>query len=122
MRSPIEGYVRTLGPRDPSSNVLGCQPFQSSSSSRSTAGWFGFLILSQWLDRPDSYREPRRFDTMPLEAELAGVLEDGGAVNVGDPVVQPQPGARCREQARQIGLAPLDRVAAQIAGLGPSSQ
>jgi hypothetical protein len=33
------------------------QALQSSSSSRSTAGWFGFLSLSQWLDRLDDERE-----------------------------------------------------------------
>ena len=40
-------------------------PLQSSSASRSTAGASGFLILSQWLTRPERWAEPRRFDTIP---------------------------------------------------------
>ena len=43
-----------------------------------------------------------------FEPQLAGVLEDRGAVDVVEPFVQPQPGARRREQAREIGFALLD--------------
>jgi hypothetical protein len=43
------------------------QPFQSSSSSRRTAGASGFLVLSQCADRPAWYGVPSRFDTMPSQ-------------------------------------------------------
>src|SRR5438270_8695454 len=43
---------------------------QSSSARRLTAGASGFLLLSHSDDRPDSYREPRRFDTMPSKPSL----------------------------------------------------
>jgi len=51
-----------------------------------------------------------------FEPELAGVLEDGPAVDrsIIDPIVMPQPGTRRREQARKIGLSAFDRVAPQI--------
>ena len=46
-------------------------PPQSSSASRFTAGAAGFLILSQWLTRPDRYGEPTgRFNTMPSQPRL----------------------------------------------------
>ena len=47
---------------------------QSSSSSRRTAGAAGFLILSQWLTRPDRYGEPSRFDTMPSQPSVHACL------------------------------------------------
>jgi hypothetical protein len=40
---------------------------QSSSASRRTVGATGFLILSQWSDRPERYGEPSCLDTMPSE-------------------------------------------------------
>jgi hypothetical protein len=38
---------------------------QCSSASRFTAGAAGFLNLSQSGERPDLYRDPRRFETIP---------------------------------------------------------
>jgi hypothetical protein len=43
---------------------------QSSSASRFTAGASGFLNFSQSGERPDLYREPRRFDTIPSAFDL----------------------------------------------------
>ena len=40
---------------------------QSSSTSRETAGAFGFLTFIQYLDRPEPYGEPSRLDTMPSQ-------------------------------------------------------
>jgi hypothetical protein len=45
---------------------------QSSSASRFTAGAAGFLLLSQCRERPDVWREPLRFDTMPSSPSLPG--------------------------------------------------
>jgi hypothetical protein len=55
----------------------GCPPYrpQSSSASRFTAGPAGFLNFSQSGERPDRYRDPSRFETIP-QPPLAGVLED----------------------------------------------
>ena len=46
------------------------QRLQSSSASRFTAGAAGFFILSQSVVRPDRYRDPSRFDTMPSSPSL----------------------------------------------------
>ncbi|MGA6944353.1 MAG: hypothetical protein WBZ27_20510, partial [Pseudolabrys sp.] len=43
---------------------------QSSSASRFTAGASGFLNLSQSGERPDLYRDPRRFETIPSRPKL----------------------------------------------------
>src|SRR5438552_19156778 len=43
---------------------------QSSSASRVTAGALGFLTFTQYLDRPERYCEPSRFDTMPSQPSL----------------------------------------------------
>jgi hypothetical protein len=40
---------------------------QSSSASRFTAGAAGFLILGQYGERPERYRDSNRFDTMPSQ-------------------------------------------------------
>ena len=48
---------------------------QSSSASRFTAGAFGFLNLSQSGDRPDLYREPSRFETVPSSPILQALVE-----------------------------------------------
>jgi hypothetical protein len=53
---------------------------QSSSASRFTAGAAGFLNLSQSQERPEIEGDPRRFDTIPLEAELAAMAKHGLAI------------------------------------------
>jgi hypothetical protein len=56
--------------------------YQRTSRCRAIAGLSGFLILIQSRDaRPAGRAHPLRDDT--LEAELACLLEDGGAVRVG---------------------------------------
>ncbi len=44
------------------------------SASRFTAGANGFLILSQWSDRPARYGDPSRFDTMPSQLRAQACL------------------------------------------------
>ena len=47
---------------------------------------------------------------MPSSPRLQACSKMVALLTSASPVVQPQPRARCREQARQIGLAPFDRV------------
>src|SRR6478609_7218427 len=58
MRAPTDLWHRT--------NLTGPNPLPS----RFTAGACGFLNLSQSGDRPDRYRDPSRFDTMPSTPNL----------------------------------------------------
>lgn len=51
--------------------------------SRPSAGAAGFLILSQYSDRPERYGEPSRFDTIPSQPSLQAIrpsnLQKGGS-------------------------------------------
>jgi hypothetical protein len=44
--------------------------YAHSSASRLTAALLGLLIFSQCGDRPDTYGDPRRFDTIPSNPSL----------------------------------------------------
>ena len=50
---------------------------QSSSPSRFTAGTAGFLNFSQSGERPDRYRDPSRFETIPSSPILQACWKTG---------------------------------------------
>ena len=80
---------------------------QSSSASRFTAGAAGFLILSQWLTRPERYGEPSRFDTMPSQPS-AHACWKMTAVAV-EMLIEGNTVAGVSEKIGEYGLAALER-------------
>ena len=91
-------------------------PPHASSRSRRIAGASGFFTLSQWLDRPRAYREPRRLVTMPSQLKFARVLEHDQAALLKDAIEHERRAAPVEELC-QLALSRLDRLAAKIAAV-----
>ncbi len=90
-----------------------CAEPQSSSASRFTASAFGFLTFTQCGERPERYSDPRRFDTIPSQPSLAGVLEENVAVAFKTSFTTIPPCGR-RTSLASLTLPVLSRRAAQI--------